>query len=320
MWTAGDDVAHPIYRFGRCQLDLRTRELQRDGRPCHLEPLAFDLLAYLLRHRGRPVTKDELFEEVWLGRIVSPGALARAAMAVRRAIGDDDGAQSMIATVHRVGYRFCADVTVVEATPPALPDEPPRVVALLPFENLTGDAALQWVPVGLTALVGHALAFDARLAPMSLAAVKEALRTLPRDAGFFQRAAALQRCGADCVVQARIVGDGEGYRLDYRCRSERGETIGAVYAGEPVRLGRALARRLMAQLLPGTVHDIDGFQVHDAWAMLVFARAMQAIEDGRRDDARHMLAVVLDLEPDYDEARCELDRLAAPVSGSRTPA
>ena len=320
MWTASEHVAagDTVYRFGRCALDLRARELRRDGQPHHLEPLAFELLAYLLRHRDRTVTKDELFDEVWLGRVVSPGALARAVKTVRHAIADGDP-QPLVATVHRVGYRFCGDVTVALRDAPAPPEGPPRVLALLPFENLTGDPALHWVPVGLTALVGHALAFDTRLAPMSLQAVKDALRPLPLDAGFARRAAVLQRCGAQHVIQARVVRVDKGFRLDYRCRGEHGETSGSVRAGELVRLGRALGRRLTAQLLPGTVHEIDGFQVHDAWAMLVFARAMQAIEDGRLDDARHMLAVVLDLEPDYDEARCELDRLAA-VSGSRTPA
>ena len=64
-----------------------TRELLVDGQAQALEPLAFDLLAYLLRHRDRDVSKDELLDEVWLGRIVSVGAVARAAMTVRKAIG-----------------------------------------------------------------------------------------------------------------------------------------------------------------------------------------------------------------------------------------
>jgi DNA-binding winged helix-turn-helix (wHTH) protein len=75
------------YHFGRCELRLGTRELLVDGKAQAIEPLAFDLLAYLLRYRDRDVSKDELLDEVWLGRIVSVGAVARAAMTVRNAIG-----------------------------------------------------------------------------------------------------------------------------------------------------------------------------------------------------------------------------------------
>ena len=92
-----------VHHFGHCELCIGTRELLVDGRPRALEPLVFDLLAYLLRHRDRDVSKDELLDEVWLGRIVSVGAVASAAMTVRKAIGCS-ATGPLIRTVHGVGY------------------------------------------------------------------------------------------------------------------------------------------------------------------------------------------------------------------------
>jgi DNA-binding winged helix-turn-helix (wHTH) protein len=54
-----------IHRFGDCELDERRYQLRRDGVPCHLEPQVFEVLAYLVRNRGRVVTKAELLDEIW---------------------------------------------------------------------------------------------------------------------------------------------------------------------------------------------------------------------------------------------------------------
>ena len=63
------------------------QELRRAGTVVPLEPQVFDVLACLLRHRDRIVSKDELFESVWQGRIVSDAALNSRISAARRAIG-----------------------------------------------------------------------------------------------------------------------------------------------------------------------------------------------------------------------------------------
>lgn len=97
-----------IYRFGNFELDDSARELRRGGAVVETEPKAFDVLAYLLAHRDRAVTKDELLENVWPRQIVTETALTRAVMKARRAVGDDSGRQAVIRTVHGHGYRFIA--------------------------------------------------------------------------------------------------------------------------------------------------------------------------------------------------------------------
>lgn len=305
-------ASHRRYRFGRCELRTSTRELRVDGSPRPMEPLAYDLLVYLLRHRAQPLSKDRLLDEVWLGREVSVGALARAVMLVRKAIDDADAAQ--LRTLHGVGYQLVVDVhEETEAT--ALPqarDDAPVPLALLPFENLTGDLSLDWTRVGLMGLVGGVLAGDTRLAPLTAEVVLATLRAVGPDAPLPTRVEALRARSPACqVVHTRIRHEAGGYRLDYRLLPGPDDGWAALHAADPMRLARALARRLVHRLLPGSPPGDDAFPVHDPWAMQLHARAMQAIHDGDLASARLMLNVVLDLEPDYAEARRASDRLAA---------
>ena len=79
-----------IYRFADCELDTELYELRcRDVlRP--VEPQVFDLLRYLIENRHRTVTKGELYEAIWQGRIVSESALSSGIKAVRQAGGDTE--------------------------------------------------------------------------------------------------------------------------------------------------------------------------------------------------------------------------------------
>ena len=54
-----------VYAFDGCCLDPARVELSRDGEPVHVEPQVFDVLAFLLVHRDRVVTKTELLDQVW---------------------------------------------------------------------------------------------------------------------------------------------------------------------------------------------------------------------------------------------------------------
>ena len=99
---------------GTIELDEQLFELRRDGAAVPLEPQAFDVLVYLVRHRDRVVPKEELMDSVWGGRFVSETAVTSRIKQVRRPLGDDGHAQRMIRTLHGRGYRFVADV--VETT------------------------------------------------------------------------------------------------------------------------------------------------------------------------------------------------------------
>ncbi len=100
------DAHQPVYVFERCIIDLRQRTLLRDGLEQALEPLSFDVLAYLLTHRDRVVSHGELNEQVWKGKLTSWATLHRCVSLIRKTLSDSNGGESPIKTAHRVGYQF----------------------------------------------------------------------------------------------------------------------------------------------------------------------------------------------------------------------
>ncbi len=104
------------YAFEAYELDKERVELRRGAEVVPIEPQVFDLLAYLIDHRDRVVSKEELFDTVWHGRIVSLSTLTSRINAARAALGDSGAEQRLIRTIARKGYRFAGNV-MVEGAP-----------------------------------------------------------------------------------------------------------------------------------------------------------------------------------------------------------
>ena len=98
------------YRFAEFEIDLSQQELRRLGEPVHIEPQVFDLIVHLVRNNDRIVSKDELIETIWNGRIVSEATLSSRINAARRALGDNGNDQAFIRTLHKRGFRFVGNV------------------------------------------------------------------------------------------------------------------------------------------------------------------------------------------------------------------
>ena len=98
------------YFFEDYALDTDRRELRRGPDVVPTTPQALDLLEYLIRSRNRVVSKDDLTNAIWNGRIVSDAALTTRLNAVRRAIGDSGEQQRLIKTFPRKGFRFVGGV------------------------------------------------------------------------------------------------------------------------------------------------------------------------------------------------------------------
>jgi adenylate cyclase len=145
------------YLFEDFVLDIGRRELRRGATAVPVAPQVFDLLEYLVRHRERVVSKDDLIAAVWEQRIVSDAALTTRINVARSAIADSGEEQRLIKTLPRKGFRFVGAVreepgTVGEAsveTPRAIkpPDKPS--VAVLPFANLSADLEQEYVADGV---------------------------------------------------------------------------------------------------------------------------------------------------------------------------
>lgn len=151
-----------IHRFLEFELDTNLQELRHSGRAVAIEPQVFDLLQYLIENRNRVVTRDELFENIWRGRIVSDATLSSRVKAARQAVGDDGKIQSVIQTLPRRGFRFvataqdAADQQSVAITPQAekqFQAEPEQAskpsLAVLPFDNKSGDPEQEYFADGI---------------------------------------------------------------------------------------------------------------------------------------------------------------------------
>jgi DNA-binding winged helix-turn-helix (wHTH) protein len=110
-----------IYQFDQFELDMARFELREEGTVQPLEPQVFTLLAYLIEHRERLVPKNELFEKLWDGRVVTDSALTSRIKSARQALGDSGKAQQFIKTIYGKGFRFVADVRSVHSTSMVLP-------------------------------------------------------------------------------------------------------------------------------------------------------------------------------------------------------
>lgn len=145
-----------IYRFDPFELDMAKFELRANGAVRPVEPQVFSLLALLVGNRERMVSRDEIIEKVWDGRIVSESAITSRIKTARRALDDDGSRQRLIKTIHGQGFRFVAEARVVGDAVPASagPPQPDLAraengarpsIAVLPFRlvgNVGAHAAM----------------------------------------------------------------------------------------------------------------------------------------------------------------------------------
>lgn len=107
-------------RFADCVLDLRARQLERQGRTVSLEPKVFELLEILVKRRPAVVTNNELDELLWPQVYVERTSLTRLVSELRAALGDTPRGSRIIRTAYKTGYAFCAEVICQPSAPMAL--------------------------------------------------------------------------------------------------------------------------------------------------------------------------------------------------------
>ena len=132
--------------FGRFTLQPQGRQLLVDGEPAKLGARAYDVLLALAERRDRVVSKNELLDLVWPGLVVEENNLQVHISALRKLLGPQ-----AIATIPGRGYRFTGPLIELEASAPAAAAPGQRVLlAVLPFENATGDTTIDYLSDGIS--------------------------------------------------------------------------------------------------------------------------------------------------------------------------
>lgn len=101
-----------LFRFDDFILDPEASELRRGDKVIALEPQVFDLIGFFVKNPGKLLSRDDLIDAVWNGRIVSDAAISTRMNGARNALGDNGKAQRVIKTVSRRGFRFLPKVTI----------------------------------------------------------------------------------------------------------------------------------------------------------------------------------------------------------------
>lgn len=228
-------------RFGRFEFDERTLALYRDGEPCKLSPQPAKVLWVLLSRAGELVTRDDIAEVVWpRGGVELDQAVNTAIRQIRDVLGDEAGSPRYVETHPRRGYRFkepVSDARVEKGRPhrrrragalagiaalvllvgalivtsrepgDAGTDSIPTV-AVLPFQNLTGDDAQSFLSDGLTEEVINRLAL---IDPTRVRVIGGASMFRFGAVGDMAAAAA-EQLGATHILEGSLREEGEDYR------------------------------------------------------------------------------------------------------------
>ena len=133
-----------IFRLKDCLIDTSAYEVRRNGEAVSVEPQVFDLLILLIEKRDRLVTKDEIIDRIWQGRVISEAALNSRIKSARQAIGDSGASQKLIRTIRGRGFRFVGEVDEgigsASLVPLAWPANDRPAVAVVPFDLVGNEA------------------------------------------------------------------------------------------------------------------------------------------------------------------------------------
>lgn len=147
--------------FGPFVLDADRERLTRDARPVAVGARGLALLAALLSASGKAVDKQKLMDAAWPGLAVEESNLSVQIAVLRRLLGPAPDGAAWIETVPRVGYRFAGDPLHEDrgaATGVPTDNSPRPSIAVVPFQNVSGDPEHEYLVDGITDDIITALA------------------------------------------------------------------------------------------------------------------------------------------------------------------
>ena len=346
------------FRFGEYELDTEARTLQQRGKRVRVQAKVFDLLAYLIEHRERVASIDELLDALWPGVSVSASALSRAVHKARQAVGDDGEHQTVLRTEHGHGFRFVADVSVVPASEPVPPtptrspkrlatasglaalllavaavwllnrpvDElaPIRSIAVLPLANLSGDPEQEYFSDGMTEALISNLAKIGALRVISRTSAmhyKDTRKTLPEIA---------RELNVDAIVEGSVTRSGDRVRIT--AQLVHGTSDRHLWAEEYERdledilllqseIAQAIAREIRVVLTPEEEERLASVRVVDPEVYTWMRKGWYYSNSQRFEQARKAFEMAIEIDPDHAPAYAGIAMsYSVPVSwGMATP-
>lgn len=255
-------------RFGAFTVDAAAHTLCRDGEFLPISRRAIALLVALLRADGAPVSKHALLDAAWPGLTVEEANLTVQMAALRKALVPREDGQEWIVTVPRLGYRLLRHA----AQPAAPAEEKLPTLAVLPFENLSGDADQDYFADGM---------------------VDELITALSRFRGFAVIARSSSFAYRRRAADVRFVARELGVRYLVEGSVRRG--------GDRLRLAAALidgedGATLWAQSFEGRLDEVFAFQDHITAAVaVVVAPRIQRAESARAERRQSGSIITYDL-------------------------
>lgn len=359
----GEDTAIKIFVFGEFQLDTESQMLSANGRQVHLPRRPFQVLAYLVAHRDRLVSRNELLDTFWPTREVYDDTLRKTIAAIRRALGDIRKPPRFIETRYGGGFRFIGQVEAVSKSAAervegrqnktvirgaietrsrvsflgfalaavavliisaavylaffpragesrAMTGEIPsdgrvNAIAILPLENLTGDAGNDYLSDGIT---------ESLIAEMSRMG---GLRVISRSSTFALKTKALgpreirTQLGVDAFVEGSMQKKGEELSVNIRLVSSADGSI--LWTSEDfhrpvssaVELERTIACKLAIELKVGPCRSTAERNTANAEAYQTYLKGRFQWNKRTPDGIRRSIELygrAIELDPQYAPA------------------
>lgn len=315
------------YEFGEFRIEAAKRVLLRKGVLVPLTPKVFDTLLLLVQHEGEVLDKEEIMRAIWPDTIVEENNLNQNISALRRVLEDRRGENRFILTVPGKGYRFLANVEIVDRASQEVPSK--ATLAVLPFENLSTDPEREYLADGLTEETIAALGQidPGHLSVISRTSVMAYKRTTKTAAEVGQE------LGATYLIEGSLRAEGGRLRITARLIrvSDQVQVWSAAYDSEPSsvlvfqrELSGAIAEQIRLRLSPERLSALARRQTQNAEAYDLYLRGRHfwhQLSSSTTKRATEFYTRATQLDPNYALAWSGLADAfsASPISGDAQP-
>ena len=268
-------MSRPFYEFGRFRLDGTGRVLFRGDKAVPLSPKAADVLLLLVQNAGTVVEKKELLKRVWQDAFVEEGSLTRTISILRKVLEAGDDGQECIATVSKRGYRFMLPVKEISEQKGAAGEK--TLLAVLPFENLSGARSQEYFSDGLTEemitrlsqLNPEKLGVIARTSAMRYKGSGKSVRRIGQELGVaYLLEGSVLRAGRRVRITSQLIQVSDQTQL-WACKFERG--IGDILAIQS-DVAAAIASEIKIKLAPQAEARLEHISTVEPRAYEAFLR------------------------------------------------